>query len=99
MALARALVHRPQLLFLDEPTAGLDPVAASELHERIAGLRARGVTILLSSHDMAEVEKLCDRVCLLNRGRMLACDTPTRLKAAHGPTLTDAFIHLTRRVR
>ncbi|MBP2017313.1 ABC-type multidrug transport system ATPase subunit [Symbiobacterium terraclitae] len=99
VALARAVLHGPRLLYLDEPTSGLDPMAADELHGLIRHLRSKGVTILLSSHDMAEVEALCDRVCLLSRGRMLACETPARLKEQHGPSLTDAFIQLTRGAR
>ncbi|MEW8978390.1 MAG: ABC transporter ATP-binding protein [Symbiobacterium sp.] len=97
VALARAILHRPRLLYLDEPTSGLDPAAAAELHALIRSLRSQGVTILLSSHDMAEVEALCDRVGLLREGRLVACDTPARLKETHGPSLTDAFIRLTRR--
>lgn len=99
VALARSILHQPRLLFLDEPTSGLDPVASAELHDHIRRLCAQGVTILLSSHDMAEVDELCSRVCLLDRGRMLACETPAALKRSHGPTLTDAFIHLTRGAR
>lgn len=97
VALARAVLHGPRLLYLDEPTSGLDPAAAADLHGLIRTLRGQGVTILLSSHDMAEVETLCDRVCFLNRGRLVACETPARLKETHGPSLTDAFIQLTRR--
>ncbi|MBY6277494.1 MAG: ABC transporter ATP-binding protein [Symbiobacterium thermophilum] len=97
VALARALLHGPRLLYLDEPTSGLDPLATDDLHRLIGNLRGQGITILLSSHDMAEVEALCDRVCILQRGRMIACGTPAELKARHGPSLTDAFIQLTRR--
>jgi ABC-2 type transport system ATP-binding protein len=66
VALARALLSDPEVLFLDEPTAGLDPVAAREVHELIAGLRARGVTIFLTTHRLEEAERLCDRVAILN---------------------------------
>ncbi len=66
VALARALLADPQLLFLDEPTAGLDPVAAREVHELIASQRERGVTIFLTTHRLAEAERLCDRVAILN---------------------------------
>jgi ABC-2 type transport system ATP-binding protein len=65
--LARALLHRPELLFLDEPTAGLDPAAARDVHELIAELRQRGVTIFLTTHRLEEAERLCDRVAILNR--------------------------------
>jgi ABC-2 type transport system ATP-binding protein len=66
VALARALLSDPQILFLDEPTAGLDPVAAREVHELIDGLRKRGVTIFLTTHRLEEAERLCDRVAILN---------------------------------
>jgi ABC-2 type transport system ATP-binding protein len=66
VGLARALLSDPQVLFLDEPTAGLDPVAAREVHELIAGLRERGVTIFLTTHRLEEAERLCDRVAILN---------------------------------
>ena len=66
VALARALLSDPVVLFLDEPTAGLDPVAAREVHELIDGLRQRGVTIFLTTHRLEEAERLCDRVAILN---------------------------------
>jgi ABC-2 type transport system ATP-binding protein len=66
VALARALLSEPEVLFLDEPTAGLDPVAAREVHELITGLRERGVTIFLTTHRLEEAERLCDRVAILN---------------------------------
>jgi ABC-2 type transport system ATP-binding protein len=66
VALARALLNDPSVLFLDEPTAGLDPVATREVHDLIASLRERGVTIFLTTHRLAEAERLCDRVAILN---------------------------------
>ena len=66
VALARALLSDPEVLFLDEPTAGLDPVAAREVHDLIDGLRKRGVTIFLTTHRLEEAERLCDRVAILN---------------------------------
>ena len=66
VALARALLSEPDVLFLDEPTAGLDPVAAREVHDLIVGLRQRGVTIFLTTHRLEEAERLCDRVAILN---------------------------------
>jgi ABC-2 type transport system ATP-binding protein len=66
VALARALLSDPEILFLDEPTAGLDPVAARDVHELIDGLRQRGVTIFLTTHRLEEAERLCDRVAILN---------------------------------
>jgi ABC-2 type transport system ATP-binding protein len=67
VALARALLSDPDVLFLDEPTAGLDPVAARDVHDLIDGLRRRGVTIFLTTHRLEEAERLCDRVAILNR--------------------------------
>jgi ABC-2 type transport system ATP-binding protein len=66
VGLARALLSDPRVLFLDEPTSGLDPVAAREVHELIETLRSRGVTIFLTTHRLAEAEKLCDRVAIMN---------------------------------
>jgi len=66
VGLARALLADPEILFLDEPTAGLDPVAAREVHELVSGLRGRGVTIFLTTHRLEEAERLCDRVAILN---------------------------------
>src|SRR5581483_1414388 len=65
-ALARALLSDPQVLFLDEPTAGLDPLAARDVHELISALREQGVTIFLTTHRLEEAERLCDRVAILN---------------------------------
>ena len=73
LALARALVHEPPLLFMDEPTSGLDPEAAQQVNELIAGLRQRsGQTILLATHNLLEAQRLCDRVAVMNKGRILA---------------------------
>ena len=73
LALARALVHQPPLLFLDEPTSGLDPEAAQQVNELIAGLSQRsGQTILLATHNLLEAQRLCDRVAVMNKGRILA---------------------------
>lgn len=74
--LARGILHEPELLFLDEPTIGLDPVASAELRAIVRDLRHNGVTILLTTHYMAEAEALCDRVAFINEGRIIAIDTP-----------------------
>ncbi len=78
LALARALLHQPKLLFLDEPTAGLDPQAAREVRELIGSLREKGHTVLLSTHNLAEAESLCDRIAII-KTRLLALDTPSNL--------------------
>jgi ABC-2 type transport system ATP-binding protein len=79
--LARAMLHNPQLIFLDEPTVGIDPVGAREIHQLVKELVKRGTTILLTSHYMYEVEELCDRIAVVNHGRIVALDTPIGLKS------------------
>ncbi len=91
LALALAVAHRPQVLVLDEPTAGLDVATRAELHGMMAELRQQGTTILLATHDMAEAEKLSDRVAILLRGRIVALDTPRRLTAT-GTNLTKITV-------
>ncbi len=81
LAIARALLHEPQVVFLDEPTAGLDPEAARLVRDFIAGLRAEGRTLVLCSHNLDEVERLCDRMAVL-KTRLLVVDTPTNLRRA-----------------
>jgi ABC-2 type transport system ATP-binding protein len=82
LAVARALFHRPELIFLDEPTAGLDPVAAAALRDDLAGLAAsEGVTVFLTTHNLAEAEKLCSLIGVIGQGRLLAVDSPARLRS------------------
>ncbi|MGH9139190.1 MAG: ABC transporter ATP-binding protein, partial [Acidimicrobiales bacterium] len=82
LEIARALVSEPQVLFLDEPTVGLDPRIRFELLDHIAGLRARcGMTILLTTHYLDEAEQLCDRVAIVHEGRLVALDSPAALLA------------------
>ncbi len=78
--LARALMHEPEVLFLDEPTNNLDPQTRLFLWERIQALRKRGVTIVLTTHDMEEADRLCERIAIMDQGRILALDTPDGLK-------------------
>jgi ABC-2 type transport system ATP-binding protein len=80
--IARGLLHDPELLFLDEPTIGLDPVGARELRETISGLREAGKTILLTTHYMFEADELCERLAVIAGGRFVATGTPADLKAA-----------------
>ena len=84
LMVARALLHHPQVLFLDEPTHGLDPVAAFELRETIAQLSREGMAILLTTQLMDEAEHLCQRIAFLVNGRIVANDTPRNLKLSHG---------------
>ena len=79
--IARGLLHDPALLFLDEPSIGIDPVGARELRATIAGLRSAGKTILLTTHYMFEADELCDRIAVLSQGELVAEGTPAQLKA------------------
>lgn len=79
LVLARAIIHNPGLLFLDEPTSGLDPNTALEIHKLIFELRENGTTIFLTTHNMEEATKLCDRVTLLNEGEIVESDRPDAL--------------------
>jgi ABC-2 type transport system ATP-binding protein len=99
LALACSLMHRPPVLFLDEPTSGVDPITRREFWTHITGLVGKGMTIMVTTHFMDEAE-YCDRVALVNRGQLIALDTPDALKASvatperRGPTMEDAFIEL-----
>lgn len=80
LALARALLHKPEVIFLDEPTAGLDPVAARHVNELVADLaRREGCTVFLCTHNLVEAQKLCDRVAVMEHGRLVASGTPSDL--------------------
>ncbi len=98
LLIARALIPHPKVLFLDEPTRGLDPAMARDVRNIIAGLARDGTTIFLTTHYMEEADRLCARVAILDRGRIVALDAPAALKAAYGGpqgTLEDAFLKLT----
>ena len=82
LVFARALLHRPELLFLDEPTSGMDPVNARRVKDIVRELREQGHTIFLTTHDMATAEELCDRVAFVVDGRIAALDTPTEHKVS-----------------
>ncbi len=87
LTLARALLHEPELLFLDEPSSGLDPVAARAVDERIAGLRDAGTTVLLCTHNLAQAQGLCDRVVVLEHGAVVASGAPAALAAELGASI------------
>ncbi len=99
LLIARALVHKPKVLFLDEPTRGLDPGVAREIRSIIAELADGGGTVFLTTHYMEEADRLSDRVAILHQGEIVAIDTPAALKEAYGEddraTLEDVFIKLT----
>ena len=99
LMIARALLHQPKVLFLDEPPRGLDPKVARDIRSFIAGLADQGVTVFLTTHYMEEADRLCDRVAIIDQGRIVAIDSPERLKAEYqagqATTLEDVFIKLT----
>lgn len=106
LALARALLPDPPLLILDEPTVGLDPQAARDLRERVREVQRQGRTVLLTTHYMEEADQLCDRIAIIDHGRVVALDTPAALKrefagpkrveeVVREPSLEDAFISIT----
>ena len=98
LELAQAMLHRPEVLFLDEPTVGLDPVARAAVWDRVDRLRDRdGTTIMLTTHYMDEADELCDRIALMHRGRIASVGSPAELKSAVGPaaSLDDVFAALT----
>jgi ABC-2 type transport system ATP-binding protein len=91
LSIALALVNDPDLVFLDEPTTGLDPQARLNLWDVIARIHEQNKTVILTTHYMEEAERLCDRVAMVNSGRIVALDTPARLVATHAPGTTIEF--------
>jgi ABC-type multidrug transport system ATPase subunit len=92
LLLARGLLHKPRILYLDEPTANLDIHSTEVVHRILRGLTARGVTVLLTTHNMKEVEEVCDRVAILCKGRLVALDTPLALRRQHVERKVDAIL-------
>lgn len=98
LLIARALLPEPKVLFLDEPTRGLDPQMARGIREVISSLAQTGTTVFLTTHYMEEADRLCQHVAILDHGRIMAMDTPRNLKGIHGggeTTLEDVFLKLT----
>lgn len=100
VAIARAFLHPPRLLLLDEPTTGLDPRSKREVQDLILDIRARGTTVFLTTHDMEEADRLCDRLAILDEGRIVAEGAPAELKAAvsrdgKSVTMEEVFLALT----
>jgi len=96
LEIAESMLHRPKVLFLDEPTVGLDPVARNAVWDHVRKLREDyGTTILLTTHYMEEADTLCDRVAIMHLGKLAVIGSPTELKASIGPdaTLDDVFVH------
>jgi ABC-2 type transport system ATP-binding protein len=99
LLIARALLHQPKVLFLDEPTRGLDPHVARDIRSFVAELARQGVTVFLTTHTMEEADQLSNRVALLDQGKIVALDTPQQLKKdrGEGMSLEDVFVELTGR--
>jgi ABC-2 type transport system ATP-binding protein len=102
LIIARALLHEPKVLFMDEPTRGLDAHVARGIRALISDLARRGATVFLTTHYMEEADQLCHRVAIVDLGQIVALDTPERLKTAHAApgmegqtTLEDVFVKLT----
>jgi ABC-2 type transport system ATP-binding protein len=91
LSIALALINDPDLVFLDEPTTGLDPQARLNIWSVIEGIKGRGKTVVLTTHYMEEAERLCDRVAVIERGRIVALDTPRRLISQYAPGTTVEF--------
>ncbi|MEO6456478.1 MAG: ABC transporter ATP-binding protein [Ginsengibacter sp.] len=106
-SIATTLINQPKIIFLDEPTTGLDPQARRNLWELIKGIRDKGATIIITTHYMDEAEQLCDRVAIMDEGKIIALDSPDKLidklvatgferpKVTKAASLEDVFIHLT----
>jgi len=97
LLLARSLVNDPELLVLDEPTTGLDPHSRHAVWNKLSHLKARNTTLLLTTHYMEEAEKLCDRVAIMDLGKVVTIDSPSRLVSLHGGSLEHVYLQLTGR--
>ena len=100
MAIARAVLHQPKVIFLDEPTSALDPVTARGIHKLINNLRAQGATIFLTTHNMEEASNLCDRIVLLHKGTIVEQGTPKDICGRYNAVKTvmdleSVFVQLT----
>jgi ABC-2 type transport system ATP-binding protein len=106
-SIATTLINQPKIIFLDEPTTGLDPQARRNLWELIKNIRDKGTTVIITTHYMDEAEQLCDRVAIMDEGKIIAIDSPDKLidelvatgferpKVTKSANLEDVFIHLT----
>jgi len=97
LILARSLINNPELLILDEPTTGLDPHSRHSVWQKLGQLKTNGTTLILTTHYMEEAEILCDRVAIMDSGKILIIDTPSNLMSIHGGNLEDVYLKLTGR--
>jgi len=98
LGLAQAILNDPQILFLDEPLDGLDPLGRAEIKQIILDLKKRGKTVFLNSHILADVAEICDMVGIIDKGSLIVCDTPRTLSDGYHD-LEDAFVHIIRKAR
>ena len=97
LILARSLINNPELMILDEPTTGLDPHSRHAVWDKLNYLKSKDTTLILTTHYMEEAEKLCDRVAIMDSGKIVTIDTPSRLMIIHGGNLEDVYLKLTGR--
>jgi lipooligosaccharide transport system ATP-binding protein len=95
LLLARSLINNPELLILDEPTTGLDPHSRRSVWEKLDHLKSKNTTLIITTHYMEEAEKICDRVAIMDSGRIVTIDSPSRLMGIHGGNLEDVYLKLT----
>jgi lipooligosaccharide transport system ATP-binding protein len=97
LVLARSLINNPELMILDEPTTGLDPHSRHSVWDKLNHLKAKDTTLILTTHYIEEAEILCDRVAIMDMGKIVTIDTPSRLMSLHGGNLEDVYLKLTGR--
>lgn len=97
LLLARALINSPEILILDEPTTGLDPHSRHSVWVQLNHLKSKGMTLILTTHYMEEAERICDRVAIMDSGRIITTDTPSHLMKVHGGNLEEVYLKLTGR--
>jgi lipooligosaccharide transport system ATP-binding protein len=95
LLLARSLINNPELLILDEPTTGLDPHSRHSVWEQLKHLKAKSITLILTTHYMEEAEKLCDRVAIMDSGKIISIESPSKLTSQYGGNLEDVYLKLT----
>jgi lipooligosaccharide transport system ATP-binding protein len=95
LLLARALINNPELLILDEPTTGLDPHSRHSVWDKMNYLKSRNTTLVITTHYMEEAEKLCDRVAIMDSGKIVTIESPEKLMSVHGGNLEDVYLKLT----
>lgn len=95
LTLARSVINNPELLILDEPTTGLDPHSRHSVWDKLNQLKAKGTTLILTTHYMEEAERLCDRVAIMDLGKIVTVDSPRSLMRLHGGNLEDVYLKLT----